>query len=136
MSQPTTPLRTAGWVVASSYSHTCSLNPADEDGRIRGNVRNYTASRTKKKQNLQNRRCQNLKWQELFHSKILYFILYFIHNFSFEIWCWRRMEKISWTDHVRNEEVLLRVKGQRIILHETSKRKANWIGYILCRNCL
>ena len=26
---------------------------------------------------------------------------------SFEMWCWRRMEKISWTDHVRNEEVLL-----------------------------
>jgi hypothetical protein len=25
---------------------------------------------------------------------------------SSEIWCWRRMEKISWTDHVRNEEVL------------------------------
>jgi hypothetical protein len=23
---------------------------------------------------------------------------------SFEMWCWRRMEKISWTDHVRNEE--------------------------------
>jgi hypothetical protein len=20
----------------------------------------------------------------------------------FEMWCWRRMEKISWTDHVRN----------------------------------
>jgi hypothetical protein len=53
----------------------------------------------------------------------------------FEMWCWRRME-ISWTDHMRNEEVLLRVKGQRNILHEISKRKANWIGYILCRNCL
>jgi hypothetical protein len=26
---------------------------------------------------------------------------------SFEMWCWRRMEKISWIDHVRNEEVLL-----------------------------
>ena len=26
---------------------------------------------------------------------------------SFEMWCWRRMEKISWTDHVRNEEMLL-----------------------------
>jgi hypothetical protein len=25
---------------------------------------------------------------------------------SFEMWCWRRMEKISWTDKVRNEEVL------------------------------
>ena len=37
---------------------------------------------------------------------------------SFEMWYWRRMEKISWTDHVRNEEVLLRVNEQRNILHE------------------
>jgi hypothetical protein len=37
---------------------------------------------------------------------------------------------------VRNEEVLLRVKDQRNILHEKSKRKANWIGHILLRNCL
>ena len=40
------------------------------------------------------------------------------------------MEKISWTDHVRNEDVLLRVKEQRNILHEIHKRKANWIGHI------
>ena len=46
------------------------------------------------------------------------------------------MEKISWTDHVRNEEVLLRVSEQRNILHEIRKRKANWIGQILRRNCL
>jgi len=46
------------------------------------------------------------------------------------------MEKISWTDHVRNEEVLLRAKEQRNILHEISKRKVNWIGHILRRNCL
>ena len=46
------------------------------------------------------------------------------------------MEKISWTHHVRNEEVLLRVKEQRNILHEIRKRKANWIGHILRRNCL
>ena len=46
------------------------------------------------------------------------------------------MEKISWTDHVRNEEVLLRVNEQRNILHEIIKRKANWIGHILRRNCL
>jgi len=37
---------------------------------------------------------------------------------------------------VRNEEVLLRVKEQRNMLHEISKRKANWIGHILRRNCL
>ena len=38
--------------------------------------------------------------------------------------------------HVRNEDVLLRVKEQRNILHEIWKRKANWIGHILRRNCL
>ena len=46
------------------------------------------------------------------------------------------MVKISWTEHVRNEEVLLRVKEQRNIRHEISKRQANWIGHILRRNCL
>ena len=46
------------------------------------------------------------------------------------------MEKVSSTDHVRNEEALLRVKEQRSILHEIRKRKANWIGHILRRNCL
>jgi hypothetical protein len=58
------------------------------------------------------------------------------HLENFEMWCWRRMEKISWTDHVRNEEVLLRVKEQRNNLHEILKRKANWIGHILRKNCL
>ena len=58
------------------------------------------------------------------------------HLESFEMWFWRRMEKISWTDHLKNEEVLLRVKEQRNILHEISKRKANWIGRILHINCL
>jgi len=45
------------------------------------------------------------------------------------------MEKISCTDHVRNE-VLLLVKEQRNILHEIIRRKANWVGHILRRNCL
>jgi hypothetical protein len=56
------------------------------------------------------------------------------HLESFEMWCWRRMG-ISWMEHVRNEEVLLSVKEQRNILHEISKRKANWIGHILRTNC-
>ena len=37
---------------------------------------------------------------------------------------------------MRNEKVLLRVHEQRNILHEIRKRKANWIGHILSRNCL
>jgi hypothetical protein len=34
------------------------------------------------------------------------------------------------------QEVLLRVKEQRNILNDISKRKANWIGHILRRKCL
>ena len=37
---------------------------------------------------------------------------------------------------MRNEDVLLRVKEQRNILLEIRKRKVNWIGHILRRNCL
>jgi hypothetical protein len=57
------------------------------------------------------------------------------HLESFEMLCWRMMGKISWNDHLRNEEVL-RVKERRNILNEISKQKANWIGHILRRNCL
>ena len=46
------------------------------------------------------------------------------------------MEKIRWIDHVRNEEVLLRVNKQRNIIRKIIKRKANWIGHISSRNCL
>jgi hypothetical protein len=46
------------------------------------------------------------------------------------------MEKISWTDLVRNEEVLHRVKEERNIAHTIKRREANWIGHILRRNCL
>jgi hypothetical protein len=35
---------------------------------------------------------------------------------SLEMWCWRRMEKICWTDRVRNEEVLQEVKDARNFL--------------------
>jgi hypothetical protein len=55
---------------------------------------------------------------------------------SCEMWCWRRMEKISWTDRVRNKEVLHRVKEERNIVLTIKRRKANWIGHILRRNCL
>ena len=37
------------------------------------------------------------------------------------MWYWRRMEKISWTDYVTNEDVFLRVNEQRNILHEIKR---------------
>jgi hypothetical protein len=54
---------------------------------------------------------------------------------SFEMRCWRRME-ISWNHHVRNDEVLQRVKEESNILQTIKRRGANWIGNILHRNCL
>jgi hypothetical protein len=52
------------------------------------------------------------------------------------MWYWRRMEKNSWTDRVRNGEVLHRVNEERNILHTVKRRNANRIGHILRRNCL
>jgi len=54
---------------------------------------------------------------------------------SFEIWCWRRMEKICWTNCMGNKEVLHRVKDKRNIIYIIKGRNAKWIGYILRRNC-
>jgi hypothetical protein len=42
---------------------------------------------------------------------------------SSEMWCWRRMEEISWTDHVRKEEVLLQVNEQRNILRRVKNKQ-------------
>jgi hypothetical protein len=70
-------------------------------------------------------------------KKLVNCYIWSIALYGAETWtCWRRMEKVNWTDHVRNEEVLLRTKEQRNILHEIGKRKANCIGQILRRNCL
>jgi hypothetical protein len=54
---------------------------------------------------------------------------------NFEMCYWRRVE-ISWTNHVRSEEVLPRVKEDRNILHTIRRTKANWIGHILHINYL
>jgi replicative superfamily II helicase len=43
--------------------------------------------------------------------------------------------EFSWINHVRYEEVLQRVKEERNIL-QTLRRRANWIGHIVSRNCL
>jgi hypothetical protein len=52
------------------------------------------------------------------------------------MWCWRRTEKISWTDRVNNQAVLRRIKEERNILHTIRRSKSDWIGHILRRNCL
>ena len=55
---------------------------------------------------------------------------------SFRTRCWRRMEKMSWTDHMRNEEILHRIKEERNILQTIKGSKCKWIGQILSKICL
>jgi hypothetical protein len=47
--------------------------------------------------------------------------------------CWRRLEKIIWTDRVRNEAVLHTVKEKRNILNAIKIRKAIWISDIFLK---
>jgi hypothetical protein len=54
---------------------------------------------------------------------------------SFEM-CWRRMGNLSWTNSVRKEEVLHRVKRESSIVHTIKRREANWVGRSLHSHCL
>ncbi|KAJ4449703.1 hypothetical protein ANN_01107 [Periplaneta americana] len=46
------------------------------------------------------------------------------------------MERVNWTDRIRNEAVLERVGEERMMLKLIRKRKRNWLGHWLRRNCL
>lgn len=48
-----------------------------------------------------------------------------------EIWCWRRIEKTSWTDRVKNEEVLSSFM-ERITLMCNTRRKPNTESVTSC----
>jgi hypothetical protein len=52
------------------------------------------------------------------------------------MWCWRRMEKIKWSEKVTNEQVLGHIGETRTLLNNILRRKANWIDHILRRNFL
>jgi hypothetical protein len=45
---------------------------------------------------------------------------------SFEMWCCRRMEKISWTDRVNNGAVLHRVKEEHSSHNKTKEGQLDW----------
>jgi hypothetical protein len=46
------------------------------------------------------------------------------------------MEKIKWSEKVINEQVLEHIGEKRTLLNSILRRKFNWIGHILRRNCL
>ncbi|KAJ4452200.1 hypothetical protein ANN_03718 [Periplaneta americana] len=55
---------------------------------------------------------------------------------AFEMWIWRRMERVKWTDRIRNESMLERMAEERMMLKLVRKRKRNLLGHWLRRNCL
>ena len=50
---------------------------------------------------------------------------------AFEMWVWRRLVKVKWTDKKTNAEVLNLVKEKKSWLSEVRKRKMRWISHIL-----
>ena len=54
---------------------------------------------------------------------------------AFEMWICRRMERVKWTDKIKNAVVLERVGEGRMMLELIKKRKRNWLGHWLRRNC-
>jgi len=50
---------------------------------------------------------------------------------AFELWSWRRMEKIKWSDRITNEEVLRRVGETQQIIELIRSRKRKWIGHVI-----
>ncbi|KAJ4429771.1 hypothetical protein ANN_21975 [Periplaneta americana] len=48
---------------------------------------------------------------------------------ALQMWIWRRMEHVKWTDRIRNEAVLEGVGEQRMMLKLIRKRKRNWLEH-------
>src|SRR6218665_3262066 len=50
---------------------------------------------------------------------------------AFEMWTWRRMEKVSWTEHKTNEEILETIGEERSLIRTIKTRQKKWIGHTL-----
>lgn len=50
---------------------------------------------------------------------------------AFEMWCYRRMWRIPWTDRVTNAEVLNRMQKDCEIVNTIKKRKLLYLGHIM-----
>ena len=50
---------------------------------------------------------------------------------AMEMWIWRKSERITWTDHITNDEVLERVQEKRQLINLIKERQAKWIGHVM-----
>ena len=52
---------------------------------------------------------------------------------AFEMWCWRRLLKISWTERISNEEVMRRMGNEREIIMKIRVRQMRFVGHVMRR---
>ena len=52
---------------------------------------------------------------------------------SVEMWVYRRMLRISWTDHMSNEEVLAKMGTRRKLVETIRTRQLQFLGHVLRR---
>ena len=50
---------------------------------------------------------------------------------AFEMWCYRRMLKISWKDRITNVEVLQRMHTSLHFMSNMKKRKLEYAGHVM-----
>ena len=50
---------------------------------------------------------------------------------AFEMWCYRRLLKISWTEKVTNIEVLKRMGNKKTLVEDLMKRKMRFAGHVM-----
>jgi hypothetical protein len=63
--------------------------------------------------NLRKKLVKGYIWGRAFHGAVTWTLQEVNQKYEegFEMWCWRKMEKIFWTDHVRNEKYLTHSLG-------------------------
>ena len=50
---------------------------------------------------------------------------------AFEMWIWRRMERVSWMERRTNEEILQMVDEKRSLIGIIRSRQRKWLGHIM-----
>ena len=50
---------------------------------------------------------------------------------AFEIWLWRKILKVKWTEHKTSEEVLEMVQEKKMLIKTMKYRQKNWVGHVL-----
>ena len=83
--------------------------------------------------NMEKKLVQLMIWPIMSYGSETWIYLKSVQNMInvFERWCYRRMLRISWTEHVTNEEVFNRANTKPTLLDELLKRRLAFHGHLV-----